>query len=93
MRLSVTLDPEFVEEAVQLSRVRSKRQTIETALEELIRFHQPEGIIASAGGVYLPLQLTICGKCMPQAYAGPRVSHALAHGPRWAGSDSFLSGT
>ncbi len=57
MRLSVTLDPELVEEAVRLSKARSKRQAIEAALKEFIRRRRLEGMIARAGRV--PLTLTV----------------------------------
>ena len=57
MRLSVTLDPDLVEEAVRLSKARSKRQAIEAALKEFIRRRRSEGMIARAGRV--PLALTI----------------------------------
>ncbi|HYB74334.1 MAG TPA: type II toxin-antitoxin system VapB family antitoxin [Candidatus Sulfotelmatobacter sp.] len=57
MRLSVTLDPELVEEAVRLSHARSKRQAIEAALKEFIRRRRLEGMIARAGKV--PLALSV----------------------------------
>lgn len=57
MRLGVTLDPEIVEEAVRLSKARSKRQAIEAALKEFIRRRRLEGMIARAGMV--PLALTV----------------------------------
>ena len=57
MRLSVTLDPDLVEEAVRLSKARSKRQAIEAALKEFIRRRRLEGVIAHAGRV--PLALTV----------------------------------
>ncbi len=57
MRLSVTIDPELVEEAVRLSKARSKRQAIETALKEFIRRRRLEGMITRAGRV--PLALSV----------------------------------
>jgi hypothetical protein len=57
MRLSVTLDPELVEEAVRLSKARSKREGIEAALKEFIRRRRLEGMIARAGRVPLALAL------------------------------------
>ena len=57
MRLSVTLDPDLVEEAVRLSKARSKRQAIETALKEFIRRRRLEGIIGRA--VRVPLALSV----------------------------------
>jgi len=57
MRLSVTLDPELVEEAVRLLKARSKRQAIEAALKEFIRRRRLEGMIARAGRV--PLALSV----------------------------------
>ena len=57
MRFSVTLDPELVEEAVRLSKARSKRQAIEAALKEFIRRRRLEGMIGRAGSV--PLAVSV----------------------------------
>ncbi len=55
MRLSVTLDPELVEEAVRLSRARAKRQAIEAALKQFIPRRRLEGMITRAGRAPLAL--------------------------------------
>ncbi len=57
MRLSVTLDLDLVEEAVQLSKARSKRQAVGVALKEFIRRRRLEGMIVRAGRV--PLAMTV----------------------------------
>jgi Arc/MetJ family transcription regulator len=57
MRLSVTLDPELIGEAVRLPKARSKRQAIELALKEFVRHRQLKGTIARAGRV--PLALSV----------------------------------
>ncbi len=36
-RLSVTVDPELIEEAMRLTGARTKREVIETALREFVR--------------------------------------------------------
>ena len=56
-RVSVTLDAELVEEAVQLSKARSKREAIEAALKEFMRRRRLEGTIARAGKA--PLALSV----------------------------------
>ena len=40
MRLSITVDPELIEEIRRLAKVRTKREAIERALQELIRYHR-----------------------------------------------------
>lgn len=57
MRLSVTLDPDLLEEAVRLSGAGSKREAIEAALKELIRRRRLEGMIARAGKLALTLSV------------------------------------
>ncbi|MBI4513119.1 MAG: type II toxin-antitoxin system VapB family antitoxin [Gemmatimonadetes bacterium] len=57
MRLSVTVDPELLDEAVHLSGARSKREAIEAALKELVRHRRLERMIARAGKVELALSL------------------------------------
>jgi Arc/MetJ family transcription regulator len=57
MRLSVTLDPGLVEEAVRISKARSKREVIESALKEFIRRRRIEKAIARGGKVSLTISL------------------------------------
>ena len=40
MRVSITVDPELIEEIRRLTKVRTKRQAIERAFQELIRHHR-----------------------------------------------------
>ena len=55
MRLSVTLDPDLVEEAVRVSGARSKREAIEAALKEFIRRRRLARMIGRGGKVALAL--------------------------------------
>lgn len=55
MRLSVTLDPDLVEEAVRVSGARSKREAIEAALKEFIRRRRLARMIERGGKVALAL--------------------------------------
>jgi len=55
MRLSVTLDPDLVEEAVRVSGARSKREAIEAALQEFIRRRRLARMIERGGKVTLAL--------------------------------------
>ncbi len=57
MRLSVTLDPDLVEEAVRVSGARSKREAIEAALKEFIRRRRLARMIERGGKVALALSL------------------------------------
>ena len=57
MRLSVTLDPGLVEEAVRISGAHSKREAIEAALKEFIRRRRLEHMIGRGGKVALALSL------------------------------------
>jgi len=40
MRLSITVDPELLEEVQRLARVRTKREAIERALQDFVRHHR-----------------------------------------------------
>jgi Arc/MetJ family transcription regulator len=57
MRLSVTLDPDLVEEAVRISGAHSKREAIETALKEFIRRRRLARMIGRGGKVALALSV------------------------------------
>jgi len=57
MRLSVTLDPDLLEEAVRVSEARSKREAIEAALKEFIRRRRLARMIGRGGKVALALSL------------------------------------
>ena len=57
MRLSVTLDPDLVEEAVRISGAHSKREAIETALKEFIRRRRLVRMIGRGGKVALALSV------------------------------------
>jgi Arc/MetJ family transcription regulator len=53
VRLNVELDPRLLEEAVEVSGARSKREAIETALREMVRRHRIAALIGRAGSVPL----------------------------------------
>ena len=57
MRLSVTLDPDLLEEAVRVSEARSKREAIEAALKEFIRRRRLARMIGRGGKVALAFSL------------------------------------
>lgn len=57
MRLSVTLDPDLVEEAVRVSGARSKREAIEAALKEFIRRRRLARMIGRGDKVALALSV------------------------------------
>lgn len=52
-RMSVTLDPELLDEAVRASGADSKREAIEEALRELVRRRRVERMVERAGSVAL----------------------------------------
>lgn len=56
-RLSVTLDPDLIEEAVRVSGASSQREAIETALFEMVRRRRLERAVARAGSV--PLTVSV----------------------------------
>lgn len=53
VRLNVELDPRLLNEAVEVSGARSKREAIETALRELVRRRRLARLIERAGTVPL----------------------------------------
>ena len=56
-RLSVTVDPELLNEAVRLTGARSQREAIEMALDEMVRRRRLERMIRRAGSV--PLVISV----------------------------------
>ena len=53
VRLNVELDSGLLEEAVEVSGARSKREAITTALREMVRRRRLERLIGRAGSVRL----------------------------------------
>jgi len=49
-RLSVTVDPELIEEAMNVGGVKTKREVIEQALREFVRARALAGLRGLAGG-------------------------------------------
>jgi Arc/MetJ family transcription regulator len=47
-RLSITVDPEIIEEVRRLAKVRTKREAIERALQEFVRHHRLQELQALA---------------------------------------------
>ncbi len=56
-RLSVTLDPELLDEAVRVSGARSQREAIETALREMLQRRRRERMARRAGTVALSISV------------------------------------
>ncbi len=56
-RLSVTVDPELLNEAVRLTGAGSQREAIEMALDEMVRRRRLERMIRRAGSV--PLVISV----------------------------------
>lgn len=56
-RLSVTVDPDLVREAMALSGAGSQREAIETALLDMVRRHRTERMIERAGSVGLTISV------------------------------------
>jgi Arc/MetJ family transcription regulator len=48
-RLSISVDPELLEEVLRLAKVRTKREAIEQALKEFVRHHRLQELQALAG--------------------------------------------
>jgi Arc/MetJ family transcription regulator len=48
-RLSITVDPELLEEVLRLAKVRTKREAIEQALKEFVRHRRLQELQALAG--------------------------------------------
>ncbi len=57
MRLSITVDPELLEEVRQLAKVRTKREAIERALQEFVRQHRLQELQALAGSGVVEMEL------------------------------------
>ena len=55
VRMTVTLDEELLETAKKVSGARTKRETIELALRELIRRYRKREIAQHAGAIELDL--------------------------------------
>jgi Arc/MetJ family transcription regulator len=56
-RISVTVDPELIEEARRLAQVRTKREAIERALQEFIRHHRLQELQVLAGSGLVEMDL------------------------------------
>jgi Arc/MetJ family transcription regulator len=57
MRLSITVDPELLEEVRRLAQVRTKREAIERALQEFVRYHRLQELQALAGSGVVEMDL------------------------------------
>jgi Arc/MetJ family transcription regulator len=57
MRLSITVDPELLEEVRQLAKVRTKRAAVERALQEFVRHHRLQELQALAGSGVVEMEL------------------------------------
>ena len=57
MRLSISVDPELLEEVRQLAQVRTKREAIERALQEFVRQHRLQELQALAGSGVVDMDL------------------------------------
>ncbi len=57
MRLSISVDPELLEEVRQLAKVRTKREAIERALHEFVRQHRLQELQALAGSGVVETEL------------------------------------
>ncbi len=57
MRLSITVDPELIEEVRRLAKVRTKREAIERALQEFVRQHRLQELQALAGSGVVEMEL------------------------------------
>ena len=57
MRLSITVDPELIEEVRRLAKVRTKREAIERALQEFVRHHRLQELQALAGSGVVEMEL------------------------------------
>jgi Arc/MetJ family transcription regulator len=56
-RLSITVDPELLEEVRRLAKVRTKRAAIERALQEFVRQHRLQELQALAGSGVVDMEL------------------------------------
>jgi Arc/MetJ family transcription regulator len=57
MRLSISVDPELLEEVRRLAQVRTKREAIERALQEFVRQHRLQELHALAGSGVVEMEL------------------------------------
>ena len=57
MRLSISVDPELLEEVRQLAKVRTKREAIERALQEFVRQYRLQELQALAGSGIVEMEL------------------------------------
>ena len=56
-RLSITVDPELLEEVRRLAKVRTKRAAIERALQAFVRQHRLQELQALAGSGVVEMEL------------------------------------
>jgi Arc/MetJ family transcription regulator len=61
-RLSITVDPELLEEVQRLAKVRTKREAIEQALKEFVRHHRFQELQALAGSGLTEMDLEELGR-------------------------------
>jgi Arc/MetJ family transcription regulator len=57
MRLSISVDPELLEEVRRLAKVRTKREAIERALQAFVRQHRLRELQALAGSGLVEMDL------------------------------------
>jgi len=57
MRLSISVDPELLEEVRRLAKVRTKREAIERALQAFVRQHRLQELQALAGSGVVETEL------------------------------------
>ena len=61
-RLSITVDPELLEEVLRLAKVRTKREAIEQALKEFVHHHRLQELQALAGSGLTEMDLEELGR-------------------------------
>jgi Arc/MetJ family transcription regulator len=57
IRLSITVDPELLEEVRRLAQVRTKREAIEQALQAFVRQHRLQELQGLAGSGVVEMEL------------------------------------
>ncbi len=57
IRLSITVDPELMEEVQRLAKARTKREAIERALQDFVRHHRLQELQALAGSGLVEMDL------------------------------------
>lgn len=57
IRLSITVDPELLEEVRRLAKVRTKREAIERALQDFVRQHRLQELQALASSGVIEMEL------------------------------------